>query len=114
MDAVQQLQLRREAMVQQMLPIRSMRSGAVSEQFQAVRHKSGPPIRRGPYYVWCRSHKGKTISQRVPAGQVEQARADVAAHKQFIELCKEFERLTEHLGSLERAAVGGQGKKRRS
>ena len=114
MDAVQQLQQRREAILQQMLQMRSMRSGAVSEQFQAVRHKSGPPIRRGPYYVLSRSHKGKTISQRVPAYEVDQARSDVAAHKQFIELCKEFEQLTEQLGQLERAAGIGLGKKRRS
>jgi hypothetical protein len=114
MDAVQQLQQRREAIVQQMLQIRSMTRGAVSEQFQAVRHKSGPSVRRGPYYVLCRSHKGKTVSQRVPGGQVAQARADVAAYKQFVELCRQFEQLTEQLGQLERRGGADPGKKRRS
>jgi hypothetical protein len=114
MDTVQPLQQRREAIVQQMLQIRSMTSGAVSEQFQAVRHKSGPPVRRGPYYVLCRSHKGKTVSKRVPADDVDQARSDVAAYKRFVELCKQFEQLTEQLGQVERTAGVDQGKKRRS
>ena len=114
MDTVQQLEQRREAILQQMRQIRSMRTGSVSQQWLMVRHKAGPAVRRGPYYVLCRSEKGKTVSQRVPAGQVEQAKADVVAHKRFVDLCRQFERLTEQLGQLERAAGLGQEKKRRS
>jgi hypothetical protein len=69
---------------------------------------------RGPYYVLTSKRGGKTISQRLTTRQqVEAARADVAAHRKFVELCRQFERLTEQLGQVERAGGVGQEKKRR-
>jgi len=115
MDTVQQIEQRREAVLVQMRQIRSMRSGSITEQSVMVRHKSGPPVRRGPYFVFCSSRKGKTISRRVSAEEAERVRGEIATHKRFVELCREFERLTEQLGQLERGGAGpGQEKKRRS
>ena len=114
MDTVQQLEQRREAVLEQMRQIRSMRAGSLTAQSLTVRPKSGPPVRRGPYFVFCRSRKSRTISQRVSGEEVERVRGEIAAHKRFVDLCKEFERLTEQLGQLERGAGVGQEKKRRS
>jgi len=115
MDTVQELERRRNEVMKQMLAIRSMRRGTVNEQYLKVRHKGqSEPGRCGPYYVLSRKQAGRTISQRLPAAQVEQARNDVAAYRRFVALCQEFERLTEQLGQVERAGGGqGQEKKRR-
>ena len=94
-----------------------MRRGPRNEQFLKVPHKGQPePGRCGPYYVLSRRQDGKTVSQRLAGPpQVAQARAGVAAYQQFVELCREYERLTEPLGQVERAVGGrGQGKKRPS
>ena len=116
MDAVQQLERQRAAVVEQMLGIRAMQRGTVNQQYLKVPHKGrAEPARCGPYYVFSRKQAGRTVSRRVPPGQVEQVRADVAAYRRFAALCQEFERLTEQLGQWERAGGGpGQEKKRRS
>lgn len=115
MDTVQELEQRRNEVMEQMLAIRSMRRGTVNEQYLKVRHKGqSEPARCGPYYVLSHKEAGRTVSQRLPAAQVELARRDVAAYRRFVELCQQFERLTEQLGQVERAGGGrGQEKKRR-
>jgi hypothetical protein len=44
---------------------------------------------------------------------VEQARRDVAVHKRFLILCREFEQLTTQLGELERQGSGVEREKKR-
>lgn len=115
MDTVKELERRRSEVLEQMLAIRSIRRGTVNEQYLKVRHKGqSKPGRCGPYYVFSRKEGGRTVSHRLPATQVEQARSDVAAYRHFVDLCQQFERLTEQLGQLERTGGGqGQEKKRR-
>lgn len=114
MDTVEELERRRGEVLGQMLAIRSMRRGTVNEQYLKVHHKGlKEPARCGPYYVLSRKEAGRTVSRRVPAAQVEQVRGDVASHRRFVELCQQFERLTEQLGQRERTGGGhGQEKKR--
>jgi len=113
MDTVQGLERRRNEVLQQMLAIRSMRRGTVNEQYLNVPHKGqSEPARCGPYYVFSRKEGGRTVSQRLPATQVQQACNDVAAHRHFVELCQEFERLTEQLGQVERGG-GRQGQEKK-
>jgi hypothetical protein len=115
MDTVQQVEQRRRAVLEQMGAIRSMRRGTVNEQYLKVPHKGrAAPTLCGPYYVLTRKQAGRTVSRRVPGGQVEQARADVAAYRRFVDLCQQFEQLTEQLGPLERRSGADPGKKRRS
>ena len=115
MDTVQQLEQRRQAVLEQMRAIRSMRHGTINEQYFAASAGGRPsPARRGPYYVLSRNQGGKTVSQRLAVEQVEHARADVVAHKRFVELCRQFEQLTERLGQLERSSGADQEKKRRN
>jgi len=115
MHSIQSLETRRDAILAEMRSMRSMRRGSVHEQFLRVRHKGkSKPVERGPYYVWTYSEGGKTVSRRLSKGpELDRAREDVARHKRFVELCTEFERLTERLGELERDAEGATPEKKR-
>ncbi len=115
MDTVQELEARRDAILEQMRSIRSMRRGTVNEQHFKVRLKGTKGIAvQGPYYVLSRREEKKTTSKRLRSGpELEQARKDVAEYKRFMGLCHEFERLTARLGELERGQQDlGQEKKR--
>ncbi len=116
MNPIQQVLARREAVVRQMLAMRSMWRGSISEQYLWVRHKGRvEPVRRGPYYVLSRRQGDKTVSRRLTSPQaLEEARRDVAAHRRFVALCKEFEALTEQLGQIERTIQEGAPEKKRS
>jgi hypothetical protein len=109
---ISQLEARRQAIIEEIRSIDSMRRGTVNEQFfQFQRRGSKKLTRQGPYYVWARSEGGKTVSQRLTSTEaVEQARADVAAYKRFQALCGEFVDVTSQLGALKRTSE--QEKKR--
>jgi hypothetical protein len=116
MNTINDLEARRNAILDEMRSIRSLRRGNISEQFLKVRHQGiREPVLRGPYYLLLRRDGKRVISQRVTSGPgLAQARADVEAHKWFMALCREFAMLTEQLGELEReSSTMGQEKKRR-
>ena len=105
MDTLQQVEVQRDAILEQMRSIRSMRRGTINEQhFKARRKGRKGVVVQGPYYVLSRREGEKTVSRRLrfPA-ELEQARKDVAEYKRFMSLCQQFERLTVRLGELERA-----------
>jgi hypothetical protein len=112
MDPLQQIEARRLAILDGIKSIRSMRRGSITEQFFPVLRKGQKQTaRRGPYYVFTRHQGSKTVSRRLSTPQaLQQAREDVEAFKRFQTLCREYERLTEKLGELERET--GQEKKR--
>ena len=114
MNTVRQMEQRREAVLRELGAIRSMRRGTINEQFLTVPRKGRAQAGRcGPYYVLSRWEGGKTVSRRLTnPQQVTQARADMAAYQRFVALCREYERLTEQLGQLERAGAEGGGEKK--
>jgi hypothetical protein len=115
MSTIHDLEARRDAILNEMRSIRSLRRGNISEQFLKVRHQGiKEPVLRGPYYVFLRRDGKRVISQRVSSGpELEQARRDIESHKRFVALCREFEVLTEQLGDTERESPAmGQEKKR--
>jgi hypothetical protein len=115
MDTVQQLEVRRNAILEQMRSIRSMRRGTISEQYFKARLKGRRGmVRQGPYYVFSRREQEKTASRRLrSAAELEEARKDVAEYKRFLGFCQEFERLTARLGELERGGQGLEQEKKR-
>jgi hypothetical protein len=115
MNSIHELEARRDAILDEMRSIRSLRRGNISEQFLKVQHQGiRAPVLRGPYYVLMRRDGKRVISQRVSSGAaLEQARKDIESHKRFVALCREFEIVTEQLGELERGSLElGQEKKR--
>ena len=114
MDGIRELEARRDAILEQMRSIRSMRRGTINQQFLKVRLKGRKePLLRGPYFVLSRREGNKTVSKRLTSpAQLQWARRQIEAHKRFVSLCKEFEVLTERLGQLEQSLEEGLKKKR--
>ncbi|RPJ43735.1 MAG: hypothetical protein EHM27_00315 [Deltaproteobacteria bacterium] len=112
---LQELEVRRNAILEEMRSIRSMRRGTINEQCFKIRLKGKKGIAlQGPYYVLSRREGEKTASQRLRSpAELEQARKDVAQYKRFMGLCQEFERLTARLGELERSEPEGVQEKKR-
>lgn len=115
MQKIKAVLARREAITKEMLSIRAMRRGTINQQYLKVaRVGKKEPSLCGPYYVFSRWVGGRTVSERLSAGQeLEKAREDIAAHKKYLALCKEFEELTEQLTEMEHGAVAAAEKKRR-
>lgn len=94
---------RRRELTEELLAMRSLVRGALSEQFlKGPQHGKAEPVLHGPYFVLSRSVKGRTHSRRVKRDEVERVRQDVDNYKRFESVCREFAELTERLGELER------------
>ncbi len=103
METMQEIQERRQRIVQEMLTMRSMRRGTLNEQYLPVPQKGKKePASRGPYYVLSRKEAGRTVSKRIPAGEVEQVREDIRRYERFLQLSRQFAEVTQRLGELER------------
>jgi len=115
MDTVHRLEARRDAILEEMRSIRSMRRGTINEQYFKT-HPKGKEgmVHQGPYYVLSRREGQRTVSHRLRSKtELEQAQRDVAEYKKFLGLCQEFERLTACLGELERKDQGLEQEKKR-
>lgn len=114
MKTLLEIENKRDLVLQQLRSIRSMKRGTINEQYLKVPQKGAEPALRGPYYVLSRREgRNRTVSERLTGPmQLEQAKRDIAAHRKFVELCKDFEILTERMGLLERQASGPEKKKR--
>ena len=114
MNTIRELEARRNAILEQMRSIRSMRRGTINEQFLKVRLKGKDrAVLRGPYYVFSRREGNKTVSRRLTSpAQLQRVKREIEVHKRFVSLCKEFEVLTERLGELERPVEETVEKKR--
>lgn len=103
MNPKDQIERRRNALLEEMAAIRSLERATLSKQMLRVKHKGKKePVLRGPYYVLARWENGKTQSRRVRAEELERLQRDVANHERFMALCEEFMELTQRLGELER------------
>lgn len=108
-NSVQAIDERRRELVEQLLEMRSLVRGALSEQYLKVPQKDqDEPALRGPYYVLSRSVKGRTHSSRVKKKEVGRVRQDVNNYKCFEAVCSELAELTEQLGNLEREALASE------
>jgi hypothetical protein len=119
MTTIQDLESKRDAVLQEMRSIRSMQRGTINEQFLKVHQRGIKEAKTcGPYYVLSRHevHIGKTRSRRLTSPEaLEKARKDIAAYQRFVALCREFQNLTETLGELESSLLelGAEKKRRR-
>lgn len=95
------LRRQREQVLQTMQSIDRLRRGTLSEQF-FLKKRRGETIRQGPYYVLQCFLKGVKCSERIPADQAQEARADVANYQRFQELADQFVKITDQITRLER------------
>lgn len=116
MNEVKQIEDRRNALLEEMRSIRSMRRGTINEQyFKTYSQGKREMKRQGPYYVLSRREGGKTVSQRMNSPvELEQARREVEEYKKFLLLCREFEQLTTRMGELGRDNREREREKKRS
>jgi len=98
------LEARRNAILEEMRSIRSMRRGTINGQhFKTHLKGKRGMVLQGPYYVLSRREGEKTVSKRLRSpAELERAQKEVAEYKRFMGLCQQFERLTARLGELER------------
>lgn len=102
MPTLQSLDAQRQAIINELLAMRSLHPGNVNEQFTKGR-RAGKVVTRGPYPVLCWREGKKVFSLRLRTdGEMDDARRDTDNYRRFKELCKELERLTRNLGQLER------------
>ena len=103
MGTLRQLEERREQILQEIKDIRAMRKGSVIEQYLKVKHKGHEePVLRGPYFLYTRKEKGKTVGQRLKKDEVHRYQQEVEAFHRFQDLCDEYAGITEQIGDLER------------
>lgn len=112
MNSIAQLEARRLAILDEIRSLGPMRRGTINEQFFPSRRQGQKQKSlRGPYYVLSRREGAKIVSRRLTSLEdLEQARADVAAHKKFQGLCREYGLVAEKLAELQRTTE--QEKKR--
>ncbi len=86
-----------------MRKIRAMRKGSVTEQYLKVAKKEKKkPVLGGPYWLYSRKEKRKTVGRRLRRQEVERIREEVHAYHRFQALCAEYAKVTERLGELGR------------
>ena len=104
MTKARRLEQKRQALLENLKEIRTLRKGCLNEQwFPVVRGGKKTKEVRGPYFVWTYKSDKKTVSERVRgAAALGRARQDETNYRRFKELCREYETLAQQLGALER------------
>jgi len=105
-----ELEQQRQSILRKMGRIRTMRRGTVSEQFLKVPHKGqAEPVRRGPYYLWQYWEHGRPMRRRLRSGpEVATARKEVAAYKEFEQLCEHYVDVAEALAEAEHETLASE------
>jgi hypothetical protein len=96
----------RLAILDRMGSITRMRRGTVNVQSFTRRRKDGSVVTQGPYYLYSRTEKRRSYSQRLPADAVEQYRTETENVRRFKELAQQYILVCESL-----TAQGAEGKK---
>lgn len=115
MKKVKQLEALREKIIKEISEIRAMRKGSVIEQYLKVKQKDQKePALRGPYYLYSRKEKGKTVGRRLKKSEVARFQQEVDNFHCFQRFCNEYAQTTEELGDIERETNEECQEKKRS
>ena len=78
-----------------------MRRGSLCPQVFEATRKDGTKVRRGPYVVYTRKEKRKTVSRRITdPDQVQAYREQIDAFRRFEGLAAELVRIGERISDL--------------
>lgn len=112
MNSIEELEYRKNELITQIQDLETMRRGTISEQYLKVPRKNLEPSLRGPYYVFAKNLKGKTISSRINNfEELELLRKDVENYKKFNNLSKEFVSVMEAITDIKRSESTADSKK---
>ena len=115
MKKVEHLEPLRANILKEISEIRAMRKGSVIEQYLKVKQKDQEePALRGPYYLYSRKEKGKTVGRRLKKSEVHHFQQEVDNFHRFQRLCDEYAQATEELGDIKREIVDERKEKKRS
>jgi hypothetical protein len=104
MNSIEELECRKNELITQIQRLETMRRGTISEQYLKVPRKNMEPSLRGPYYVFAKNLRGKTISSRINNfEELELLRKDVENYKRFNDLSKEFVSVMEAITDIKRS-----------
>ncbi len=107
------LQQSRNELISRIAALGPTRPGSISEQYVEKTLKDGSQIRRGPYFIYTRKLRGKTVSRRLTnIAVVADYRSQIENFRQFQELVAQLARVNEQLADLE--LEGGDGSKKNS
>jgi len=102
----------RLAILHRMGSITRMRRGTVNVQSFTNRRKDGSVVTQGPYYLYSRTEKRRSYSQRIPEDAVAQYRTETENCRRFKELAQQYIRVCERL--TDQGAAGKKNSRPRS
>jgi hypothetical protein len=95
------LETKRREILEEMAAITRMRRGTVNEQYFEVRQKDGSVVRRGPYFLYSRTERGESFSQRIGSEEVERYREDTEHCRRFKDLSSRCVMICEELAEAD-------------
>lgn len=106
MDEIEKLERRRMEIIRQISSIGTMRKGSVTEQYLKVAHKGKKePVLRGPYFLYSRKEKGKTVGRRLTKEEAGPFRREVEAFHRFQSLARQYAEISERMADLGEGSV---------
>lgn len=101
MNEIERLEKRRMQIIEEISSIGTMRKGSVTEQYLKVARKGErEPGLRGPYFLYTRKEKGKTVGRRLSKEKADRFRQQVEAFHRFQALGKQYAEISERLADL--------------
>lgn len=91
----------RLGILQEMGSITRMRRGSVNLQTLTSRRRDGSTVTHGPYYLYSRTVKGRSYSQRLTEEDVEQYQEETENRRRFKELVQRYILVCEQLADRE-------------
>ena len=115
MDAIAQLENKKESLLQEIAALGPMRMGSVSERMQPTRRRDGTVYRRGPYTMYTYKKGGKTHGRHLPEGRdADLYRRQIENHRRFEQLSRELVETSQRLADFEAARDSGAKKNSKS
>jgi len=102
----------RRDILHQMGSITRMRRGSVNEQSFTQRRRDGSVVTQGPYYLYSRTERRRSYSQRLSADAVEQYRTETENCRRFKDLAQQYILVCERL--TDQGATGEKNSRPRS
>ncbi len=103
------LKKRSSRILEEIAQLGPMRKGSITQQYFETKNKDGSTGRRGPYPLYSRKKKGKTVSKRIPKDRVEHYEEQIRRFRQFEELIGELVEVGEELADGEVAEAAKKG-----